>query len=101
MNIVQILETIMLVCFGFSWPINLVKNYRMRSAKNISLSFLLLIWFGYVVGVAAKLIALYSPQYPDPSWYLLTIYIINLVMLCANIAVYFRNAHLDTLAGKK
>lgn len=100
MNIVQILETIMLICFGFSWPINLVKNYRMRSAKGMSLSFLLLIWFGYVVGVAAKIIALVSPQYPDPSWYLLTIYILNLTMMCANIAVYFRNLHLDHIAQK-
>lgn len=90
----------MLICFGFSWPINLVKNCKMRSAKSMSLPFLLLIWFGYVVGVAAKLIALNSPQYPDPSWYLLTIYIINLLMMCANIAVYFRNAHLDKVANR-
>lgn len=100
MNIVHILETMMLICFGLSWPINLVKNYRVRSAKSMSLPFLLLIWFGYVVGVTAKLIALRSPQYPDPSWYLLTIYIINLLMMCANVAVFFRNAHLDKVAEK-
>lgn len=47
----------MLVCFGFSWPINLVKNYKMRSAKSMSLSFLLMIWAGYVAGVAAKLLS--------------------------------------------
>lgn len=100
MNIVQVLETVMLICFGLSWPVNLVKNFKARSAKHISLPFLLLITFGYVAGITAKLIALYSPQYPDPSWYLLTIYIINLLMMCANIAVYFRNAHLDKLAEK-
>ncbi len=91
----------MLICFGFSWPINLVKNYKMRSAKSMSLSFLGLIWFGYVAGVTAKLIALFDPAIADPSWYLLTIYIINLTMMCANIAVYFRNARLDKLADKK
>lgn len=100
MNIVQILETVMLICFGFSWPINLVKNYKLRSAKSMSLSFLLLIWFGYVAGVTAKLIALASPDLPNPSWYLLTIYIVNLLMMCANIGVYFRNARLDKLAEK-
>lgn len=98
MNIAQILETIMLICFGFSWPINLVKNYKLRSAKSMSLSFLLLIWFGYVAGVTAKLIALFTPGMANPSWYLLTIYIINLLMMCANILVYFRNARLDKLA---
>lgn len=90
----------MLICFGFSWPINLVKSYRTRSAKGMSLPFLLLIWSGYVAGVTAKLIALFHPRYPDPSWYLLTIYILNLLMMCANIAVYFRNTHLDKLAEK-
>ncbi len=101
MNITEILETIMLICFGFSWPINLIKNYRLRSAKSMSLSFLLLIWFGYVAGVTAKLIALFSPELKDPTWYLLTIYIINLTMMCANLAVYFRNARLDKLAEQK
>lgn len=101
MNFVQILETIMLICFGFSWPINLVKNYKLRSAKSMSLSFLTLIWFGYVVGVLAKVIALFDPNIADPSWYLLTIYIINLLMMCANICVYFRNARLDKLAQKQ
>ena len=28
-----ILETAMLICFGCSWPINLVKNYKCRSAE--------------------------------------------------------------------
>ena len=95
MNVTEILETVMLVCFGLSWPVNLVKNYRMGSAKGMSLPFLLLIWFGYVAGVTAKLIALFSPELNDPTWYLLTIYIINLLMMCANILVYFRNARLD------
>ena len=30
----------------------------------------------------------------------LTIYIVNLLMMCANIGVYFRNVHLDKLAEK-
>ncbi|MCD7755455.1 MAG: hypothetical protein LUJ09_03860 [Firmicutes bacterium] len=100
MQIAGILETVMLICFGFSWPINLVKNYRLRSAKSMSLPFLLLIWFGYVAGVTAKLIALASPEMADPSWYLLAIYIINLGMMCANLAVYFRNARLDKISEK-
>ena len=98
MEIAGILETVMLICFGFSWPINLVKNYRLRSAKSMSLPFLLLIWFGYVAGVTAKLIALFDPSLADPKWYLLAIYILNLGMMCANLAVYFRNAHLDKMA---
>ncbi len=100
MNYTEILETVMLVCFGFSWPINLVKNYKLRSAKSTSLSFLLLIWFGYVAGVSAKLIQLFSPDMKNPTWYLLTIYIINLIMLSANLLVYVRNKRLDAEAEK-
>lgn len=100
MQVTEILEAIMLVCFGFSWPINLVKNYRLRSAKSMSLPFLLLIWSGYVAGITAKLIQLVSPEYNNPTWYLLTIYIINLLMLSANLVVYVRNKRLDKLAQK-
>lgn len=100
-ELAEILETIMLVCFGFSWPINLIKNVKMRSAKNMSLSFLLLIWSGYVAGVAAKLIKLFTPELTNPTWYLMTIYIINLLMLTANLVVYFRNRKLDKLAEQK
>ena len=30
----EIFESIMLICFGFSWPISVIKNYRARSAKE-------------------------------------------------------------------
>ena len=43
-----ILETAMLICFGCSWPINLVKNYKCRSAKGMSLPFILLLMVGYI-----------------------------------------------------
>ncbi len=100
-ELAEILETIMLICFGFSWPINLVKNIKMRSAKNMSLPFLFLIWFGYVVGIAAKFIKLLTPELPNPTWYLMAIYIINFLMLTASLAVYFRNRKLDKLAEQK
>ena len=35
----EILETIMLICFGCSWPMNAYKNAKAKSAKNMSLSF--------------------------------------------------------------
>ena len=50
----QILEAVMLVCFGFSWPISLIKNIRVRSARAMSLPFICLIITGYVAGIAAK-----------------------------------------------
>ncbi len=85
----------MMLCFGASWPINLVKNYKLRSAKSTSCIFLWLVWFGYAAGVTARVISVFEPSLPTPTWYLLAIYFINLIMVSANLAVYYRNRRLD------
>ena len=84
----EILETIMLICFGLSWPINLVKAYRSRTAKGTSLPFILLITLGYAAGIAAKLVG-------GQITYVLAVYVFNFVMVLGNLAVYFRNLRLD------
>ena len=48
---VSILEMIMLICFGFSWPINFRKAYQSRSTKGVSLTFFCLIEAGYISGI--------------------------------------------------
>lgn len=95
MDFSEILETVMLICFGASWPFNLWKAAKSRTAKSTSLPFLLLIWSGYVAGIAAKLLKLCNPALPNPTWYLMLAYGVNLLMLTACIAVYFRNRRLD------
>ncbi|MBO5306270.1 MAG: hypothetical protein J6B12_05850, partial [Clostridia bacterium] len=50
----EILEVIMIVSFGASWPLNVLKSYRARTTKGKSLAFLLLILFGYVAGITSK-----------------------------------------------
>ena len=86
-----IFETVMLVCFGFSWPLNLAKAYRAKTAKGTSLPFILLIITGYIAGIAAKIVS-------DQINYVLIAYILNLVMVSLNLAVYFRNVALDKKA---
>ena len=44
----SIMEMMMVVCFGISWPLNIIKAWRSRSAKGISLPFYFFIWIGYV-----------------------------------------------------
>ena len=39
----EFLETLMIVSFGASWPMNVIRSYKARTAKGKSLSFLLLI----------------------------------------------------------
>ena len=83
-----ILETIMLVCFGFSWPLNVMKAYKARTAKGTSLPFILLIITGYIAGISAKLIS-------GQINYVLIAYIVNLAIVSLNVIVYFRNVSLD------
>ena len=84
----SLLETIMLVCFGFSWPLNLIKNYKAETAKGASLPFILLIITGYIAGICAKLIS-------GNINYVLIAYVLNLVMVFLSLVVYFRNVALD------
>ena len=84
----SIFETIMLVCFGLSWPINVMKAYKAKTAKGTSLPFILLIIFGYLAGITAKLL---MPQ----TNYVLVVYLVNLAVVFLNLLVYFRNKKLD------
>ena len=93
MEIAPILETIMLVCFGFSWPMNLVKAYKARTAKSTSLPFVLLIIMGYIAGISAKIIM-------GNINYVLVAYLLNLAIVSLNLVVYFRNMALDKKANK-
>ena len=84
----SILETVMLVCFGFSWPLNVIKAYKAKTAKGTSLPFVLLIITGYMAGISAKLIS-------GQINYVLIAYILNLAIVSLNVIVYFRNVSLD------
>lgn len=83
-----LLETFMLVCFGLSWPINVMKAIKARSAKSMSLPFILLIISGYIAGISAKLLS-------HQINYVLVVYFINLAIVTVNLMVYFRNKHID------
>ena len=83
-----IFETTMLICFGFSWPLNVMKAYKARTAKGSSLPFILLIILGYIAGITAKIIS-------GQINYVLVVYILNLLIVLTNLFVYFRNVSLD------
>jgi len=89
----EILEIIMIVSFGCSWPLNVIKSYKARTTKGKSLAFLVLIFFGYICGIASKLMA------PTFKWYVLFFYVLNFIMVGADLGMYVRNYRLDKKAG--
>ena len=88
----SIFETIMLICFGCSWPMNVIKAYKAGTAKGTSLTFIILIITGYLAGIAAKLIN-------HQINFVLVVYLINLAIVSVNLLVYFRNVSLDKKAA--
>ncbi len=91
----EILEITMVVSFGASWPFNVIKSWRARTTKGKSLLFLCLIFFGYVAGIASKLVnEAYMASFAS-KWYVLFFYILNLLMVGADLVLYVRNRKLD------
>ena len=87
MEFYELMEVCMIVAFGCSWPMNVIKSYKVRTTKGKSLAFLLLILGGYVCGITGKLMA------PSCKWYVLFFYVLN--MVAADLALYIRNYRLD------
>ena len=100
----SILEMMMVICFGLSWPLNIRKAWKARSTKGMSLPFYLLIWVGYVFAITGKLLSIYyrvrvagtaAVWTEVVPWYVMFFYVVNLLMLSAGVLIYFRNARLE------
>ena len=96
----ELLEITMIVSFGASWPMNVLKSYKARTTKGKSLAFLCLILFGYVAGITSKLVnEAYMAEFAS-KWYVLFFYCLNFIMVFTDLMIYFRNLRLDKQAEK-
>lgn len=97
----EILEIIMIVSFGASWPMGVIKSYKARTTKGKSLPFLCFIIFGYIAGIISKFMnEAYMAEFAT-KWYVLIFYILNLLMVGADLVLYFRNRQLEKIDSKK
>ena len=97
----EILEVIMILSFGASWPLNVIKSYKAGTVKGKSLGFLCLIFFGYIAGICSKLLnASYMASFSS-KWYVLFFYSLNLIMVGADLCIYARNYKLDKAKEQK
>ncbi len=85
----ELFEIFMIVLFGASWPMNVIKSFKSKTTKGKSIIFLFLIFSGYIFGIAGKLIA------ANFKWYVLFFYFLNLIMVGIDIVLYFRNLAFD------
>ena len=90
----EIFETLMIICFGLSWPLSVYKSYKARTTAGKSIVFLTIIWLGYIFGIAGKFLT-------HNINYVLIIYIFNLIIVSCDLILYFRNKALDMNIGKE
>ena len=97
MTFVQYCEILMLILFGASWPFNIAKSIRTRTARGKSLLFETLIIAGYVAGLAAKL---YTYRTTGELAYSAWFYMANIAMVTTDLILSIRNTKLDRHADE-
>jgi hypothetical protein len=90
----SLLEGIMIICFGLSWPLSIARSIKSKSTKGKSLMFMCFIVFGYVCGLISKFI---THSYNLAFWF----YFPNIIMVTIDICLYFRNKKLEAAAGSE
>ena len=83
----SLFEAIMLPCFAASWPFSILKAIRTKVVAGKSPMFMGIIEAGYVSGILFKVT---SPPPIDPTVWL---YVLNLVIVGTDLALYFRYRH--------
>ncbi len=84
----ELFEVFMIVSFGISWPMSILKSIKAKTAKGKSLFFLGMILFGYACGIASKLLG-------GKINYVIGFYILNFIMVSIDMGFYFRNRKID------
>ncbi|MBN1983145.1 MAG: hypothetical protein JW795_16545 [Chitinivibrionales bacterium] len=77
-----IFEALMLICFGISWPISIVKALRTKVVAGKSPAFMMIICLGYLCGIANKMLTSFD--------WVTFLYVINLGLVTIDIILYYR-----------
>jgi hypothetical protein len=86
----QVFEAGMLVCFGFAWPIDILRTLKRRRVEGKSVTFMGIVLMGYMSGLTAKFIAACAGScWPQP---VTALYALNAILVAVDIAlvIHFR-----------
>lgn len=75
------LEMLMVLSFGISWPVSIIKTWKSKSVAGKSILFSIFIWIGYVFGVSSKFIK-------NSINYVVFFYMANLIFVSIDILLY-------------
>lgn len=88
---ISFLEAVMLICWGMSWPVSIVKTLRTKIVHGKSPLFILLIAIGYICAISHKILCSRD--------YLVILYLFNLLMILTDLCLYLRYAPPRRKAG--
>ena len=88
----SVFEAGMLICFGFAWPISLVKAWRSRSTGGKSWLFSAVVILGYIFGITHKIL--------NSRDIVMVLYVINMLMVTGDLLIWFRNRKFEKEAEK-
>lgn len=94
-DVIDLLEALTILCFGLSWPISIRKSYISRTTKGKSLFFEIFLLVGYTFGIVRKIIQITQGSSGFVFYLSFVFYIVNFVAISIDVALYFRNLHLD------
>ena len=98
----DLLEALMIFCFGLSWPISIRKSWVSRTAKGKSLFFEVFLLVGYICGIVRKIMLSVNPGTNKDVLFFLSFffYVLNFIEISIDVALYFRNKKLDEAADR-
>lgn len=82
----SIFEIGMLICFGFAWPVSIIKSAKTKSIEGKSLLFMYIIMLGYLFGMTHKFT--YNLDI------VVFLYALNFLMVFTDLMLYYRNKKL-------
>lgn len=84
-NMPQLFEAGMMICFGISWPLSIIKTIKTKNPKGKSFAFTALVITGYLSGVVYKLIG-------NVDW-VIAFYLLNTVnaTIDLTLCLYYQN----------
>jgi len=81
-NGMSIFEALMLICFGISWPISIIKALRTHQVAGKSPLFMGIVLLGYAFGILHKILITRDP--------VIFLYIFNFCMVAIDFGLYLR-----------
>lgn len=89
-NLASILESLMILSFGLSWPMSIIRSVKSKSTKGKSILFMCFIAAGYVCGIIAKVL---ERNFNLAFFF----YIPNICMVTTDIFLYVRNKRIENM----